>query len=386
MDRQIYFDNAATAMARPQEVVDAVVRALTSFGNVGRGAHEAAISADMAVFDARRKVAELLGAPSPSRVAFSYNVTEALNIAIAGLLGPGQRALTTAASHNSVLRPLFRARDERGCTVDVAPIRPDASLDFDAYARLLEQGHPQLVVATHSSNLTGDVYDVARMAAMAHEVGALFVLDAAQTAGALPVDMRALDVDVLCFTGHKSLLGPQGTGGLCVADGVEIPPLLEGGTGVHSYDERQPAAMPESLEAGTLNAHGLAGLAAGIDYLQRVGVEHVAEVVGGLTERFEAGVRELPGVRVYGGHGGVGRTGVVALNVGTVDSGRITSLLAEHYGISTRSGAHCAPLMHKALGTVDQGAVRFSFSHLNTVEEVDAGIAAMTEIARAVAE
>ncbi|MBS5450248.1 MAG: aminotransferase class V-fold PLP-dependent enzyme [Coriobacteriia bacterium] len=376
----IYFDNAATAMARPQEVVDAVVRALTTFGNVGRGAHDAAISADMAVFDARRKVAELLGAPSPSRVAFGYNVTEALNVAIAGLLRDGDRALTTAASHNSVLRPLFRARDERGCAVDVAPIRPDASLDFDAYGELLRTGRPRLVVATHASNLTGDVYDVARMANMAHEVGALFVLDAAQTAGALPVDMAALGVDVLCFTGHKSLLGPQGTGGLCVAEGVEVRPLLEGGTGVHSYDERQPLAMPESLEAGTLNAHGLAGLAAGIDYLQRVGVEHVAARVAELTERFETGVANLPGVRVYGGHGGVARTGVVALNVGEVDSGRITSLLAEHYGICTRSGAHCAPLMHRALGTVSQGAVRFSFSHLNTEDEIDAGIAAMTEI------
>ncbi len=376
----IYFDNAATAMARPQEVVDAVVRALTTFGNVGRGAHDAAISADMAVFDARRKVAELLGAPSPSRVAFGYNVTEALNVAIAGLLRDGDRALTTAASHNSVLRPLFRARDERGCIVDVAPIRPDASLDFDVYGELLRTGRPRLVVATHASNLTGDVYDVARMASMAHEVGALFVLDAAQTAGALLVDMAALGVDVLCFTGHKSLLGPQGTGGLCVAEGVEIHPLLEGGTGVHSYDERQPTAMPESLEAGTLNAHGLAGLAAGIDYLQRIGVEHVATRVSELTSRFEAGVASLPGVRVYGGHGGVARTGVVALNVGTVDSGRITSLLAEHYGICTRSGAHCAPLMHRALGTVSQGAVRFSFSHLNTEDEIDAGIAAMTEI------
>lgn len=382
----IYFDNAATAMARPQEVIDAVVHALTTFGNVGRGAHDAAISADMAMFDARRKVAELLGAPSPSRVAFGYNVTEALNIAIAGLLHDGDRALTTAASHNSVLRPLFRARDERGCTVDVAPVRADASLDFDAYSELLQAGRPHLVVATHASNLTGDVYDVARMASMAHEVGALFVLDAAQTAGALPIDMAALDVDVLCFTGHKSLLGPQGTGGMCVAEGVEVRPLLEGGTGVHSYDERQPTAMPESLEAGTLNAHGLAGLAAGIDYLQRVGVGHVAARVAELTERFEAGVAGLPGVRVYGGHGGVARTGVVALNVGAVDSGRITSLLAEHYGICTRSGAHCAPLMHHALGTVSQGIVRFSFSHLNTEDEIDAGIAAMAEITAELAE
>lgn len=380
----IYFDNAATTFAKPPEVVEAVTRALTSFGSVGRGAHEASLTADMAVYDARRCVSELFDGPGAGRVAFSCNVTESLNIAIAGLLEAGERAVTTAASHNSVLRPLFRSRDERGCAIEVAPIRPDAALDFDAYERMLEGA--RLVVATHASNLTGDVYDVARMARMAHDAGAVFVLDAAQTAGAIPVSMAGLGVDVLCFTGHKSLMGPQGTGGMCVAEGVEIRPLLEGGTGVHSYEERQPTIMPESLEAGTLNAHGLAGLAAGIGHLQAMGVDEAARQVRTLTDRFETGVRDLPGVRVLGGHGGIGRTGIVALNVGDADSSLVTSLLSEHYGICTRSGAHCAPLMHRALGTEHQGAVRFSFSHFNTVEEIDAGVSAVAEIAHEVAE
>lgn len=384
----IYFDSAATSMTRPPEVIDAVMRALTTFGSVGRGSHRAAIDASMAIHDARRRVAELLGAPSPASVAFSHNATTSLNIAIAGLLPTGGRAVTTAASHNSVLRPLFRARDERGCSVGVAPVRPDASLDFEAYERMLFDGPRQvdLVAATHASNVTGDMYDVARMARLAHEAGALFVLDAAQTAGAVPVDMSALGVDVLCFTGHKALLGPQGTGGMCVAAGVEVPRLLEGGSGVRSYEERQPLVMPERLEAGTLNAHGLTGLAAGIGFLLGTGQDAIAAHVKALTERFEAGVRDLPGVHTYGGHGGIGRTGIVALNVGDVDSSAVSDLLSRRWDICTRPGAHCAPLMHRALGTERQGIVRFSFSCLSTAEEVDAGVEAVVEIARAAGE
>ena len=377
----IYFDNAATTLQKPPQVAEAFARALTSFGGVGRGVHPASLAAGMAVYDARARVAELLGAPSAARVAFALNVTMALNTAIDGLLAPGEGAVTTAASHNSVLRPLFRARDERGCWIEVAGIRPDASLDWESYKRALARG-PKLVVVTHASNLTGDVYDVARMARMAHEAGALFVLDAAQSAGALPVDMSALGVDVLCFTGHKSLFGPQGTGGLCVADGVDIPPFVEGGSGVHSYDERHPRFMPEALEAGTVNAHGLAGLAAGVAFLQDVGVEQVHAHVSQLADVFEAGARDVPGVRILGGRGGVDRSGIVALNVGDADSAQVAGRLAQEFDICVRAGAHCAPLMHRALGTERQGAVRFSFSWFNTAAEVEAAVQALASVAR----
>ena len=376
----IYFDNAATTLQKPPQVAEAVARALTSFGGVGRGVHPASLAAGMAVYDARARVAELLGATSAARVAFALNVTMALNTAIDGLLAPGEGAVTTAASHNSVLRPLFRARDERGCWIEVAGIRPDASLDWESYKRALARG-PKLVVVTHASNLTGDVYDVARMARMAHEAGALLVLDAAQSAGALPVDMSALGVDVLCFTGHKSLFGPQGTGGLCVADGVDIPPFVEGGSGVHSYDERHPRFMPEALEAGTVNAHGLAGLAAGVAFLQDVGVEQVHAHVSRLADVFEAGARDVPGVRILGGRGGVDRSGIVALNVGDADSAQVADRLAQAFDICVRAGAHCAPLMHRALGTERQGAVRFSFSWFNTAAEVEAAVQALASVA-----
>lgn len=376
----IYFDNAATTLQKPPQVAETVARALTSFGGVGRGVHPASLAAGMAVYDARARVAELLGAPSAARVAFALNVTMALNTAIDGLLAPGEGAVTTATSHNSVLRPLFRARDERGCWIEVAGIRPDASLDWESYKRALARG-PKLVVVTHASNLTGDVYDVARMARMAHEAGALLVLDAAQSAGALPVDMSALGVDVLCFTGHKSLFGPQGTGGLCVADGVDIPPFVEGGSGVHSYDERHPRFMPEALEAGTVNAHGLAGLAAGVAFLQDVGVEQVHAHVSRLADVFEAGARDVPGVRILGGRGGVDRSGIVALNVGDADSAQVADRLAQEFDICVRAGAHCAPLMHRALGTERQGAVRFSFSWFNTAAEVEAAVQALASVA-----
>lgn len=376
----IYLDNAATTMMKPPAVAEAVACALTSFGGVGRGVHPASFAAGMAVYDARVRVAELLGAPSASRVSFALNVTMALNIALDGLLSAGEGAVTTAASHNSVLRPMFRARDERGCWVDVVRIAPDGSLDWGSYERALERG-PRVVAVTHASNLTGDVYDVARMACLAHDAGAVFVLDAAQTAGALPVDMGALDVDVLCFTGHKSLFGPQGTGGLCLAGGIVLPPLLEGGSGVRSYDERHPRFMPEALEAGTVNAHGLAGLAAGVEFLQNVGVDTVHAHVAHLADAFEVGARAVPGVRVAGGHGGVDRSGIVALNVGDVDSALVADRLTQEFDICVRAGAHCAPLMHRALGTKEQGAVRFSFSWFNTMEEAEAAVDALSHVA-----
>lgn len=375
----IYFDNAATTMNKPPEVVAAVVDALQSFGGVGRGVHGASLSAGMAVFEARDAVSRLFGAPSAARVAFCTNATEALNIAIAGLLGPGERAVTTAASHNSVLRPLYRAR-ARGADVAVLPVAPDASIDYGELEALLEQP-TKLLVATHASNVTGDVYDIERMARLAHAHGALFLADVAQTAGIVPLDMGAMGLDLVAFTGHKSLYGPQGTGGLCVAEGIEVPPFKVGGSGIKSYDEEHPSAMPESLEAGTLNGHGIAGLAAGIAYLERMGIPEVAARTSALVERFEAGARGIEGVRVLGGHGGIGRCGIVALNVGDADSAAVSDALSAGYGICTRAGAHCAPLMHRALGTEGQGAVRFSFSHLNTADEVDEGLRALAQVA-----
>ncbi len=375
----IYFDNAATTLMKPPGVADAIVHAMASFGGVGRGVHQASLEAGRAVFEARRSVARLLGAPSSSCVSFALNATMALNIALQGLAVPGCTLVTTAASHNSVLRPLNRLRDELGCVVKVASIKPDASLDFDEYERMLAGGDVRYVAATHASNLTGDVYDVARMARIAHKHGALFILDAAQTAGALPLNQEEIGADVVCFTGHKSLFGPQGTGGLCVSPDLDIFPLVEGGSGTHTYDERHPRFMPEALEAGTINAHGLAGLAAGVRYVEEVGVEAIHEKLSRLTSRFEEGACGIAGVSVLGGHGGINRSGVVAIDVEGVDNALLGDVLAREWGVCTRAGAHCAPLMHRALGTEQRGAVRFSFSCFNTEDEIARGIDALKE-------
>lgn len=376
----IYFDNAATTMHKPPQVARAVAAAIDSFGGAGRGAHEASLDAGMTIHRTRKQIARLFNAPDAKRVVFGLNVTDALNAVIDGLLGPGDAAVTTAASHNSVLRPLFRKQDREGVAVTVVPIAPDASLDLAAFEAACTPA-TKVAVVTHASNLTGDVYDVAALARIAHAHGALLVVDAAQTAGLVPIDMQAEGLDVVCFTGHKSLYGPQGTGGAVIAPGVDLPAYREGGTGVHSYDRRQPELYPEHLEAGTPNAHGLAGLSAGLSYIEDAGVEALHEKVGTLAARFEAGVRDVAGVTVLGGHATRDRCGIVALNVGDVDAALVADALARDWGICVRAGAHCAPLMHRALGTEQQGAVRFSFSSFTTEEEIDAGIEAVRAIA-----
>lgn len=378
----IYFDNAATTLMKPPEVAQAVTRAIGSFGSPGRAAHEATVTAGLAVLDARRKVAKLFGASDPKLVAFCSNATEALNTAILGMLSPGDHAITTAASHNSVLRPLYRLRDERSCGLSIVSIARDASIDLDEYERAFTP-KTRLVVLTHASNLTGDIYDVEAMARIAHAHGAPVVLDVAQTAGHVPIDMEGLHVDAIAFTGHKGLFGPQGTGGLVLAPGVEVAPLKVGGTGMRSFDHAQPDTYPERLEAGTLNAHGIAGLAAGIDFVTRVGIDAIRERVAELTDQFRQGVSSIEGVRVYGGHGGAGNCGVVALNVGDAPSSQVADVLDENFGICVRAGAHCAPLMHEAMGTQDQGIVRFSFSYFNTPDEIGAGIDAVAQVAEA---
>ena len=380
----IYFDNAATTLMKPPSVAEAVVRALESFGGPARGVHEASIASSLAVDEARATIARLLGAQSAGRVAFGCNATDALNAAIEGLLPPGSHAITTAASHNSVLRPLYRKVDRDGASLSIAPIAPDGSLDIKTYEKLFRP-ETVLVVATHASNVTGNVYDVRRMARIAHDHGALFVLDAAQTAGAIPIHLQEDGFDAVAFTGHKSLFGPQGTGGIALSSALEIPSYRVGGSGTHSYDRVHPSFMPERLEAGTLNAHGLAGLAAGAAYLEEAGIEAVGARVRSLARRFEEAVSRIDGVCVYGGSPDAARCGIVALNVGRADSALVADRLNADFGICTRAGAHCAPLMHEALGTSDRGVVRFSFSHFNTEEEIDEGVGALEEIARELA-
>ena len=375
----IYLDNAATTLHKPPQVMDAVVRAMTAMGNAARGAHGGALEAARTVFNTRVKLARLFGCPRPDHVIFTANSTEALNIAISGLIRPGDHVITTDCEHNSVLRPLYRL-EEGGAALDVVPADQLGRVAYEDLEALLRPD-TRAVVCTHASNLTGNVLDIARIGEMARRRGALLIVDASQTAGALPIDMEAMGIDVLCFTGHKGLMGPQGTGGLCVRPGVEIEPWKVGGSGVHSYDRRQPREYPTRLEAGTLNGHGIAGLSAALDFLQEVGLEAIEAKERALMDRFYQAVSAMDGVTVYGDFSQARRSAIVALNIRDYDSAAVSDELSETYGIATRPGAHCAPRMHQALGTTDRGAVRFSFSWFNTQDEVDEAIRAVGQLA-----
>ena len=377
----IYLDNAATTLHKPPCVIDAVVNAMQTMGNSGRSAHAESLAASRTIYAAREALAALFGCERADHVCFTANSTEALNIAISGLLAPGDHMLSTDLEHNSVLRPLYREM-ERGVSVSFLPADRKGCIDYADFDRLL-QTNTKAVICTAGSNLTGNLLDLTRIGAFCAAHGLLFVVDASQTAGVFPIDLRAQHISVLCFTGHKSLMGPQGTGGLLVREGVDIRPLLTGGTGVQSYLERQPEEYPTRLEAGTLNGHGIAGLSAALDYIRMVGMETIREKEEALMRRFYEGVSTIPGVTVYGDHAQRVRAPIVALNIGQYDSGEVSDALAQDYGIATRPGAHCAPRMHRALGTEHQGAVRFSFGWFNTQTEVDAAIRAVREIAEA---
>ena len=376
----IYFDNAATTMKKPPSVVQAVAEAMGSLGNSGRGVHGGAMDASRVIFEARRELAGLLGAESPNRIVFPANSTECLIIAIQGILEPGDHVITTALEHNSVLRPLY-AMEDRGVELTVLPADVMGRLRYADFENAIRE-NTKAIVCTHGSNLTGNLVDIRRVGEIAKQHGLLFVVDASQTAGVFPIDVQKMGIDILCFTGHKSLLGPQGTGGMYVREGVTVKPLLSGGSGVQTYLRKHPPQMPTALEAGTLNGHGIAGLLAAVRYIREPGMDTIREKERSLMWEFYRQVQKIPGITVYGDFSGEDRCPIVALNVRDYDSGEVSDALFENWGIATRPGAHCAPRMHEALGTVQQGVVRFSFSHYNTVEEINIAVSALRELAQ----
>ncbi|MCD8241467.1 MAG: aminotransferase class V-fold PLP-dependent enzyme [Lachnospiraceae bacterium] len=376
----IYLDNAATTLYKPPEVIDAVTRAMRTMGNASRGVHESSLGATRTIYDARVKLARFFGCRLADHVIFTANSTEALNIAIYGILNPGDHVISTDLEHNSVLRPLYDLEENHGVSLSFVRADKRGMLNYEDFNTLMRTD-TRAVICTHASNLTGNMLDIARIGEIAHRHGALLIVDASQTAGAKKIDMETMHIDVLCFTGHKGLMGPQGTGGLCVREGLDIRPWKWGGSGVHSYDRRQPMAYPTCLEAGTLNSHGIAGLSAAIDYINRVGPQMIDAKEMQLMRRFYNAVRQTGGVTVYGDFSSADRAAIVSLNIRSYDSGSVSDELEQRYGIATRPGAHCAPRMHEALGTSDLGAVRFSFSCFNTEEEVDTAISAVRELA-----
>ena len=376
----IYFDNAATTLQKPACVVQAVTEAMCSLGNSGRGVHSGALSAARIIYETRMALADLFGAESPERIAFTANSTQALNIAIKGVLKPGDHVIATALEHNSVLRPLYEM-EEQGTELTILSADRMGSIRYEDFEKALRP-NTRAVVTTHGSNLTGNLLDIGRIGAFARKHGLIYIVDASQTAGVFDIDVRRMHIDILCFTGHKGLLGPQGTGGLYVREGITVRPLLSGGSGVQTYLKKHPPQMPTALESGTLNGHGIAGLGAALRYIQETGLPAIRQKEQELMWAFYTQVRQIPGITVYGDFSSSDRCAIVSLNVRDYDSGEVSDALSEEYGIATRPGAHCAPLMHKALGTVEQGAVRFSFSHYNTKEEIEIAVSALRELAQ----
>ena len=390
----IYLNCAATSYKRPQCVVDAVSRALCSFGSTGRGAASAELDAARAVMVARERIALLLGFSHPERVVFAANATDALNKAILGIVEPGDHVVATDWDHNSVLRPLNRLQKKRNVKVDYVPANLQGCLDWDVLERLVSPG-TKLVVVTHASNLTGNVCDLERVVTVAHVVGALVLVDAAQTAGSVPINFDALGVDILAFTGHKALMGPQGTGGLLVAPYVAMEAVIQGGTGVLSFEEEMPQVYPEHLEAGTLNSHGIAGLSAAADFVSTQGVCAVHSHDLALVRQFVAEARQVPGIELYGSFpdniselngesSQKDHAPIVTLNLDGWTSSELARVLSVEYDISVRAGAHCAPRMHRALGTQDTGSVRFSFGFYTTEDEIHKATLALNELAKSV--
>lgn len=375
--KMIYLDNAATTIKKPQVVIDAVVEAMTKSGNAGRGVHDASLQAGRIAWQTREKLASLFHCDNPMQIAFTANATESLNLAIKGLLQPGEHVITTASEHNSVLRPLYEMQ-EKGVELTILPADSAGQIDFSKIEEKIK-ANTKAIICTHASNVTGNVFPIEKIGEIAHKNQLSFIVDASQSAGVIPIDVDKCYIDILCFTGHKSLMGPQGTGGIFVREGLHLRPLKTGGSGVQSFSKTHPQQMPTALEAGTLNLHGIAGLGAAVGYIQEIGVEQIWQQELSLMWYFYEQVKQIPDVKVYGDFSTKNRCPIVSLNLGEIDSAELSDILYQEYGIATRAGAHCAPLLHEALGTAEQGAVRFSFSYHNTMEEVDKVIDALKE-------
>jgi len=382
----IYFDNAATSWPKPPGVAEAMVHFLSAVGaNPGRSGHRLAVESGRIVYNAREAIARLFNAPDPLRAVFGHNVTEALNLALYGLLHPGDHVITSSMEHNSMMRPL-RALERRGIELTVVRCSSEGFLD-PADVEAAVRPNTVMIALNHASNVVGTLLPVAEAGDIARRHNMLLLVDAAQTGGAYPVDMQADGIDLLAFTGHKSLYGPMGTGGLIIGERVNVDrlePLKRGGTGSRSEREEQPDFLPDLYESGTPNAVGLAGLAAGVRWVLERGVGTIRTHEEELTERLIVGLRAIPGTTIYGGLDATRQTATVSFNIAGMEPSEVGLRLDEEYGIMCRVGLHCAPAAHKTIGTFPVGTVRFGLGAFNTVEEVESAVAAVRELAQEV--
>jgi len=378
----VYFDNAATSWPKPAATTAAMVEYAERIGgSPGRSGHHRSLAAGRIILEAREALAELFGIDDALRIVFTKNATEALNIALLGLLKPGDHVIASSMEHNSVMRPL-RYLESLGIGLSIIPCDGVGLLDPDD-CRAAIGSRTRLLVATHASNVTGTIQPVTALGRIAREHGLLFCVDAAQTAGALPIDVAGMGIDLLAFSGHKSLFGPQGTGGLYIGPGLEglMRPLMFGGTGSRSEHEAQPDFLPDKFESGTPNTIGLAGLGAGVRFVAAAGPENIRRREAGLTARFLTGLAAVPGIEVYGPTDAAGRTAVVSFNIAGVSPAEAALAFDERFGILCRPGLHCAPAAHRTIGTFPRGTIRFGFGYFNREEEIDLALTAIEGMA-----
>lgn len=376
----LYFDHAATSYPKPDGVYERMQQFMREIGvSSGRGTYRRALEADRVVYETRQVLARLFNVRDSARIVFTSNATEALNLAIKGLLRAGDHVVTSSMEHNAVWRPLKRLEREKGIGLTVVPCAADGSLEPEDVEEALRP-ETRLLALVHASNVTGTLMPVEAIGRMARSKGILFLVDAAQTAGVSPIDVEEMGVDLLAFTGHKGLLGPPGTGGLYVREGIELEPLKEGGTGEESILETQPEALPDRYEAGTLNAPGIAGLGAGVEFILAKTVECIHEHEERLTAYLLRGLSGLEGVQIYGPCAPGRQVGVVSIHIAEYGPEEVGYVLDQTYGIMVRTGLHCAPCAHRTIGTLEQGTLRISLGYGNTEEQVDLLIHALSEI------
>ncbi len=377
----IYLDNAATTWPKPEGVYQAVANFMREIGaNPGRGGHRASVRGGKIIADTRKKIARLFNLKNSNRAIFTFNATHSINLALKGLLEPGDHVITTALEHNSTLRPLFKLL-QKGVRVTVIPCSPQGFIDPALIKRKLLPS-TRLICLNHASNVLGTLTPVQEVGRIARENDVIFMVDAAQTAGIYPIDVEEMNIDLLAFPGHKSLLGPQGTGGLCVGERVRLDSIFEGGTGSVSESFAQPDRLPDKLESGTPNTPGIAGLGAGLDFILQEGMEKIRAHEQELTSYLLQGLEEFKEIKIYGPKNTEKQAPLVAFNVKDKDSTDISYMLDKFYDIATRSGLHCAPLVHKALGTREQGAVRASIGYFNTRGDIDGLLHALASIVK----
>ncbi len=381
-EQRIYLDNAATSWPKPEAVYRAVDQYQRQIGApAGRGSYTQAAAAERIVASCRQKIAQLIGAADAKQIVFTFNGTDSLNLALHGVLQPGDHAVTTVCEHNSVLRPLRFLAEHREITVAYVSCNAMGVVDLDDVRRAMTP-QTRLVAVVQASNVTGAIQPVAAICRMAKEREVPVLVDAAQSLGYLPIDVRALGCDLLAAPGHKGLLGPLGTGMLYLSPEMQsrVLPLRQGGTGTKSDEDTQPGSLPDRYESGNLNVPGIVGLEAGVSHILAAGIDRCRDTPRQLTARLLAALTDLPNVTVYGPAGPADRVGVVSLNVKGYDPRELASLLDAHWAIQTRAGLHCAPRMHAALGTAPAGTLRLSVGHFTTEAEIDAVIAALADL------